>query len=338
MLRQDSLKFSREVLTINKSIIAKTKNVRKVTDSDMEKINSFTLSDLTADEVFVFSVVLCDNEIDRDGERFTVDSLKALETLFVGKTAIMNHSMKTEDQSARTFKTELITDGRKNSLGEDYYYLKAWAYMVRTDSNADLIKEIEAGIKKETSVGCSVSEIRCSVCGNDRRKKRCAHIKGNEYDGKLCFDELVNPTDAYEWSFVAVPAQKNAGVTKGFGNKEERNTQDILKSIEGAEEITLSKSECEKLVSKVKELEKKASDGEKYRGELIKNAVALSTVIFPEIGAEGMGEICKTLSVDSLKTLVSALEKKKTNSLPCGYQTASQEEEKTDENNSSFMI
>jgi hypothetical protein len=325
------------VQKINKSIIAKTRNVKKVTDSDMEKINSYALSELTAEDVFVFSVVLCDNEIDRDGERFTVDSLKSLEQLFVGKTAIMNHSMKAEDQNARTFKTELITDGRKNSLGEDYYYLKAWAYMVRTDSNTDLIKEIEAGIKKETSVGCSVSEIRCSVCGNDRRKKRCSHIKGNVYDGRICFDELVNPTDAYEWSFVAVPAQKNAGVTKGLKTKEARNTQDILKNLEGCEEITLSKSECEKLLSKVKELEEKAGDGEKYRAGLIKNAVRLSAVLFPEIGAEGMGEICKTVSVDSLEKLVCALEKKKKNSLPFGYQTAETKNEK-DENNSSFII
>ena len=304
----------------------------------MEKINSYALSELSAEDVFVFSVVLCDNEIDRDGERFTVESLKTLEELFVGKTAIMNHSMKTEDQNARTFKTELITDGRKNSLGEDYYYLKAWAYMVRTETNADLIREIEAGIKKETSVGCSVSQIRCSICGNDRRKKRCSHIKGNEYGGKLCFDELVNPTDAYEWSFVAVPAQKNAGVTKGMKSGEARNTQDILKAFESHNDITLSASECEEILSKMKQLEEKAVDGEKYREALIKNAVALSAVLFPEIGAEGMGEICKTLSVDSLEKLTSALSKKKANSLPCGYQTAADTENVKDENNSSFMI
>ena len=309
-----------------------------MTDSDMEKINSYALSELKSEDVFVFSVVLCDNEIDRDGERFTVESLKTLEKLFVGKTAIMNHSMKAEDQSARTFKTELISDGRKNSLGEDYYYLKAWAYMVRTEKNADLIKEIEAGIKKETSVSCSVSEVRCSVCGTNRRKRRCAHVKGEEYDSKICFDELINPTDAYEWSFVAVPAQKNAGVTKGFSKKEERNTQDILKSIEKSEEVTLSKEECAELYNAVKQLREKAKDGEEYRNSLVKSAIALSAVVFPEIGAEGFGEICKSLSVENLKMLNSALEKKKTASLPCGCQTLEPTEKYSDEANSSFVI
>ncbi len=37
------------------------------------------------------------------------------------------------------------------------------------------------------------------------------------YGEKLCFMELQEPTDAYEWSFVAVPAQRRAGVVKRFG-------------------------------------------------------------------------------------------------------------------------
>ena len=32
--------------------------------------------------------------------------------------------------------------------------------------------------------------------------------------GKKCIGELSEPTDAYEFSFVAVPAQPGAGVTK----------------------------------------------------------------------------------------------------------------------------
>jgi len=302
----------------------------------MQKINSFALSSLTSDDVFVFSVILCDNEIDRDGERFTVESLKTLETLFVGKTAIMNHSMKTEDQSARTFKTQLIRDGRKNSLGEDYYYLKAWAYMVKTESNQDLITEIQAGIKKETSVGCSVADVRCSICGASRKKKRCSHVKGQVYGEKICFDELVDPTDAYEWSFVAVPAQRNAGVTKAF-YKEERNLKEIVKSMSEYSEKTLTPEECKELYEEFVRLEKLAEDGEEYRKSLIKNIISLAAVALPEISAQGMGEICDSLSIQNLKNLSLALEKKKTASLPVGYQTYTGEA-KTDSENSSFKF
>ena len=68
--------------------------VFSVTKSDIEKINSYSLKPLSEEEVFVFSVILCDNEIDRDFERFSVESLKALKELFKGVTGIFDHSMR----------------------------------------------------------------------------------------------------------------------------------------------------------------------------------------------------------------------------------------------------
>ena len=47
-----------------------------------------------------------------------------------------------------------------------------------------------------------------------REPGRCGHVKGETYEGRLCFVELRQPTDAYEWSFVAVPAQREAGVLR----------------------------------------------------------------------------------------------------------------------------
>ena len=88
---------------------------------------------------------------------------------------------------------------------------------MRTEKNADLITEIEGGIKKEVSVGCSVAKRSCSVCGAE--SGTCHHVPGQMYGEQLCFTELKEPADAYEWSFVAVPAQRNAGVVKRFAEK-----------------------------------------------------------------------------------------------------------------------
>ena len=57
-----------------------------VGDDELELINRFTRRNLAKNEVYAFSVVLCDNDVDRDGERFTTESLYELEKLFVGKT------------------------------------------------------------------------------------------------------------------------------------------------------------------------------------------------------------------------------------------------------------
>ncbi len=189
-----------------------------VNSETLAKINKFTRRELTADEVFCFSVILCDNEIDRDNEKFSVDALNKLAQLYVGKTGIFNHDPKGENQTARIYDTAVIKDEtRKTADREVYTYLQAEVYMVKTDKNADLIKEIDGGIKKEVSVGCAVEREICSICGKDRRTNPCNHRKGASYGGKKCFGILNSPTDAYEWSFVAVPAQRNAGVTKRYG-------------------------------------------------------------------------------------------------------------------------
>ena len=65
-----------------------------VSDEEIKSINKFTKRELKKDEVYVFSMTLCDNEIDRDYEKFTNDSLEKLANLFVGKTGILDHDAK----------------------------------------------------------------------------------------------------------------------------------------------------------------------------------------------------------------------------------------------------
>ena len=95
------------------------------TENDLELINRYTVKELKAHEVFCFNLTLCDNEIDRDNECFSVQSLEKLCEMFVGKTGIFDHSMKASDQTARIYKTELIEDAsKKTSTGETYTFIK----------------------------------------------------------------------------------------------------------------------------------------------------------------------------------------------------------------------
>lgn len=181
----------------------------------LDKINALTRREFKASELYTFPVTLCGNEIDRDGERFSDEALEKMVGLFVGKSIVKDHNPSADNQFARIYDTELVTNtGETTSYGEPYKYLKGYAYMVRTDSNADLITEIDAGIKNKVSVGCSAAIKRCSICGTNTFDKQCEHIKGHEYDGQLCYHILDGINDAYELSFVAVPAQTDAGVTK----------------------------------------------------------------------------------------------------------------------------
>lgn len=183
---------------------------------ELARINQFAKAELTAADVYVFSVRLCDNEVDRDFERFDEAALEKLGELFVGKSGLFDHQWSAEGQTARIYRTEVIREPAvKTQAGDCGCWLKAWAYMLRTEKNQDLIAEIEGGIKKEVSVGCSVARSACSICGASGGS--CEHVKGQYYGGKLCYFQLEDPADAYEWSFVAVPAQRRAGVVKHFG-------------------------------------------------------------------------------------------------------------------------
>ena len=183
---------------------------------ELAYINQFARTALTEEQVYVFSVRLCDNEVDRDFERFDTAALERLGELFLGKSGIFDHQWSAKGQTARIYRTEVVREAsRVTTAGDGYCWLKGWAYLLRTEKNADLIAEIEGGIKKEVSVGCSVAKRVCSVCGAE--EGCCQHMRGQMYGDRLCFTELREPVDAYEWSFVAVPAQREAGVVKRFG-------------------------------------------------------------------------------------------------------------------------
>ncbi|WP_297210118.1 hypothetical protein [uncultured Flavonifractor sp.] len=196
--------------------------------AELELINAVSKKKLAPEEVYAFAVRLCDNQVDRDGERFPVETLEQLAALFVGKCGIFDHQWSARGQTARIYRTELVREEQTlTQAGEPLCYLKGYAYMLRTEGNRELIAEIEGGIKKEVSVGCAVEREMCSICGeNIRDKSRCPHERGVRYDGKLCWADLVGATDAYEWSFVAVPAQKEAGVMKSMRQDMQRLEQE----------------------------------------------------------------------------------------------------------------
>lgn len=194
-----------------------------VTEEELKTINKHALQPLTAEEVFTFKAVLCDNEVDRSFERFTTKALQDLQKLFVGKPVIKDHMRCADNQVARIYRTELVQGTRTTKGGELYTQLVAHCYMVKTAGNADLIAEIRGGIKKEGSVGCAVDSVVCSICGSDNRKAYCQHYPGRNYskDGKAetCVFQLASGKDAYEFSLVPVPCQRKAGTCKSYTGK-----------------------------------------------------------------------------------------------------------------------
>ena len=217
-------------MEINKD--ARVKGIGTPDGEELALINALARRELGADEVYTFALRLCDNDIDRDFERFDDATLDQLAPLFVGVSGVFDHQWSAKGQTARIYRTQVVGgDGALTRDGRPCRWLKGWAYMMRTPENAALIAEIDGGIKREVSVGCAVDQVLCSVCGQPLGS--CAHEKGEEYGGQLCCGVLTGASDVYEWSFVAVPAQRRSGVVKSAGRlaDEARLGRKYLKSL-----------------------------------------------------------------------------------------------------------
>ena len=258
----------------------------------LEAINALAKAQLTAQQVYVFSLRLCDDQPDRDQERFDTGALPGLAKLFIGKTGIVDHRWSSDSQIARIFETQVV---KENGVS----FIKAWAYIRRGGSNDEVIADIEAGIKKEVSVGCAMGRCVCSVCGSEYGT--CGHQKGEYYDGRLCCGILREPMDAYEFSFVAVPAQKDAGVLKAMG---------------GGKRTLKELSEEFGVQAEYRSLFKEAELGRQYRKELEADVVRMCKIL--DLGADQdvLRNIVKIAAAEDLMKLRSALEVKTAQVLP----------------------
>ena len=217
---------------------------------ELDLINQYARTPLTAEQVYTMKLTLCDNEIDRQYDQFTPEALKQLAALFIGKTVIFDHEWSAKDQTARIYSTK-VEDvlGKTTSNDMPYQRLTAMAYMLSLPATSEIISLIDGGILKEGSVGFSNTVDTCSICGNGYYSGNCPHIRGQAYTEngvtKTCFVALDGITDAYEFSFVAVPAQPAAGVTKGL--KEGRSlSADTVKKLGTARNLRVQAENCEK--------------------------------------------------------------------------------------------
>ncbi len=257
----------------------------------LEAINHLAQAQLTAEQVYVFSLRLCDDQIDRDGERFDTAALPGLAKLFIGKTGIVDHKWSADNQIARIFETQVVKE-------QDVSYIKAWAYIRRGGANDEVIADIEAGIKKEVSVGCAMARAVCSICGSEYGT--CGHVKGEAYEGEVCAVILKEPVDAYEFSFVAVPAQREAGVLKGMGGAMK------LKEL----------AEANGAQAEYRALCKEAELGRRYRKDLEDGVVRLGLALELGVEAPVLRSIAKTAPTEDLLKLKAALEERLAESMP----------------------
>ena len=270
-------------------------------EADLELINKHTIKPLTSDEVYTFKVQICDNDVDRVGDKMTDNFLEQVADNITGVTGLKDHDWSVENQLARLYDAEVVTDDNKLTvLGEPRKYVLGKAYTL--SKYKDYIDSINAGLLKETSISFESEGDVCSICGEPMIKDDCdighcknGHIAGHIYDSVVCYNKIDKLTDILEWSLVAVPCQRNAGIkNKNYngGNsimkkaellirqfmsskayeKADDDDKATLNEATESEDVELSEEDIRKIVdensklkAKVKELESKVKAAEDGR-------------------------------------------------------------------------
>lgn len=197
-----------------KSLVNKGLDIR----DEIEKVNEHTIESLSPEDVYLFEIELCDNDVDRVGDHMTDHFLEQVAENAAGLPGLKDHDWSSDNQLSRLYDATVAVDPeRTTKLGEQRKYVLGKAYTL--SKYEDYIEKINAGLLKECSISFESEGDTCSICGkamikdeNDVGHCENGHVAGTMVDGKLCCNELSNLVDTMEWSLVAVPCQHNAGI------------------------------------------------------------------------------------------------------------------------------
>ena len=197
--------------------------------------------------------------------------------------------------------------------------------------------KIDGGIKKEVSVGCSIGKKVCSICGADRQEATCGHQPGKKYGGRLCYTLLEDPTDAYEWSFVAVPAQPAAGVTKSHAARKALHLtpERAIAEMERGE-LHLDAAAAYGLRKHIAALEKKSEEAGRYRQSLCETIRRRTMLAQPQMPPALLEKSMAPLTVTELEELAALMKQQAEKRFAPMVQTAPAPENETD--NRAFCI
>ncbi|PZT54145.1 hypothetical protein [Paenibacillus silvae] len=199
----------------------------KPSPEQLARINQLARVPLTEDETYVFPAKLVgDQIIPRRFYRLTPNFLRKMAVQArEGVSLLLDHSWSNLGVMTiplgRTFDSRLQMDGDELALYADHYMkLGQEVGDIKIDQIAD---GIDAGTIFDTSIGFTVSSQTCSICGQEYFGGSCPHIRGREYDSKLCTVD-INDGDLMENSLVFDGAYPGAGVVGMSSTAETQST------------------------------------------------------------------------------------------------------------------
>lgn len=214
-----------EASATNKSVVLVSASAtsdaapRHPDESQLEKINQFTLTPKRSEELWVFSTLSMNDLVDRDNDFFDTEAVKGILDLpqpfsSIGKSFMVDHQYKMESARGRIFDAEIVE--METDLGKATF-LKNWVYVPNTPQYADFIEAQDFGVNWAVSVGVTVSGQYCSV-GEPHAFSSHGYWCSEGHDKGLYYDPSSTEKDPYGWPTPVSPESSGAvKCVQGFG-------------------------------------------------------------------------------------------------------------------------
>lgn len=179
------------------------KLVGQPTSRQLQKINAMEAhTNYKQEDLYVFEFTLCNNLLDSCFTKLSDNALQRICDKCIGSNGYINIPNDTTTYTARIFNALIYT-----SMSKKCYFVKAYAYIVRTKASQKAIDFIEELMSKQAvdvsiSISGSGSKHICNICNADNRDSKCHHIPGEVYDGVRCERTICGMTDFYDWSIT----------------------------------------------------------------------------------------------------------------------------------------
>lgn len=280
------------------------------------RIRSFLLDPVPAEELYVRRLNLANDAVDRSFERFPLPYLQRLADTLPGKALLLAHD-KTGTPTGLFFEART----RPSVMGEaGEHQLEAWFYLRKTEANAELRAQIDAGVCRYCSIGASYDERYCSVCALPYYE--CRHMPGQKLDdGRTVHFDFGGDLSRYEsreGSLVYLGAQRLAQLTK---QAYEGHTDMDAAQLE--QKLKEANTELAGLKERLAVFEKGgtpapapapdaslAADGKAYREHLITETKRLAKIAGEEEEAELLLDALTDRPAATLKKVHAKFEKK----------------------------
>lgn len=190
---------------------------RGVKDKHLALIQSLAEREVSADDVAVRGMLLCNSQRDYYYSRFSRRALDEVAEMLPGAPVMIGHDY-SRVPIGRFFDSRVVRIEDSTLPKRDQYWVEGLYYAPRDDEGDAFIRRVDLGVWKEVSIGFRLSRAPCSIC--HRPIWSCEHIPGDIYPkGGICEWGMEGITAVLEGSQVFRGGQKDTAqfIPDGYG-------------------------------------------------------------------------------------------------------------------------